>query len=76
MSGFNRVVTVIVLFKIILFSIAVVVNKFLNLFEWAKISNKIIGFLAELNIYLMGGILLAVFAACIVLLVYEFKKSS
>ena len=74
MNKFNKVVVVIVLFKIILFSIAVVVNKFTNLFEWAKISNKVIGLAASQNIYLTGGILLVVFVVCIVLLVFEFRK--
>ena len=74
MNKFNKVVVVIVLFKIILFSIAVVVNKFTNLFEWAKISNKVIGLIASQNIYLTGGVLLVVFIVCIVLLVFEFRK--
>ncbi len=75
MNKFNRVIVIIVLFKIILFLITVVVNKFMNFFEWASISSKVITLVANLNIYLLGGILLAVFTACIVLLVYEFRKS-
>jgi len=64
------------LLKVIAFSIAIAVNKFLDLFEWAKISSKIIGFTADLNIYLLGGTLLAVFVVSIILLVYEFRRSS
>jgi len=71
---FNRVVMIIVLFKIILFSIIAVVNKIANLFTWADVLNKVIGSIAGLNIYITGGILLVVFVACIVLLVYEFRK--
>jgi len=69
------VVVVIVLLKIIAFSVVVMVNKFLNLFEWANVSSKVIGFLADQNIYLTGGILLVVFIASIILMVYEFKRS-
>jgi hypothetical protein len=76
MDKFNRVAVVIVLLKVIAFSILVAVNKFLNLFEWAKASNKVIGFLADQNIYILGGVLLAVFLISLILLVYEFKKSA
>jgi len=65
---------IIVLFKIILFSIIAVVNKIANLFTWADVSNKIINSMASLNIYITGAILLLVVAGCIVLLVFEFRK--
>ncbi len=76
MNKFNRVVVVLVLLKIILFSIAAVVNKFLNLFEWSKILDKIIGFVGGLNIYITGGALLAVFIISLILLIFEFRRSS
>jgi len=71
---FNRVVVIIVLFKIILFSIIAVVNKIANLFTWADVLNKVIGSIGGLNIYITGAILLLVVAGCIVLLVFEFRK--
>jgi len=71
---FNRVVVIIVLFKIILLSIVAVVNKFTNLFLWTDVSNKIIGSIGGLNIYITGAILLLVVVGCIVLLVFEFRK--
>ncbi|NQT66687.1 MAG: hypothetical protein HQ569_03810 [Actinobacteria bacterium] len=74
MKIFNRVVMIIVLFKIILFSIAAVVNKFINIFIWTDVTNKVIGSIGGLNIYITGGILLVVFVVCIVLLVFEFRK--
>lgn len=74
MKIFNRVVVIIVLFKIILFSIIAVVNKFANLFFWTDVSNKIINSIASINIYITAAILLLVVAGCIVLLVFEFRK--
>ena len=74
MKIFNRVVMIIVLFKIILFSIIAVVNKIANLFTWTDVTNKVIGSIGGLNIYITGGILLVVFVVCIVLLVFEFRK--
>ena len=65
---------IIVLFKIILFSIAAVVNKFTKLFTWTDVTNKVIGSIGGLNIYITGAILLLVVAGCIVLLVFEFCK--
>jgi hypothetical protein len=76
MNKFNKVVVIIVLLKIILFSITAVVNKFTHLFGWADVANKVIGSIAGLNIYITGGALLVVFVVCIVLLVYEFRKKS
>ncbi|MEA2015359.1 MAG: hypothetical protein U9O59_01355 [Actinomycetota bacterium] len=75
MNKFNRVVVVIVLLKVIAFSVLIMVNKFLDLFEWAKVSSKVIGFLADQNIYLTGGTLLVVLIVSIILMVYEFKRS-
>lgn len=74
MKIFNRVVMIIVLFKIILFSIIAVVNKIANLFTWTDVLNKAIGSIGGLNIYITGAILLLVVAGCIVLLVFEFRK--
>lgn len=74
MKIFNRVVVIIVLFKIILFSIIAVVNKIANLFTWTDVLNKVIGSIGGLNIYITGAILLLVVAGCIVLLVFEFRK--
>jgi len=71
---FNQVVVIIVLFKIILFSIIAVVNKFANLFFWTDVSNKIINSIASINIYITAAILLLVVAGCTVLLVFEFRK--
>ena len=74
MKIFNRVVVIIVLFKIILFSIIAVVNKIANLFTWTDVLNKVIGSIGGLNICITGAILLLVVAGCIVLLVFEFRK--
>ncbi|MFZ3387223.1 MAG: hypothetical protein WA120_08660 [Candidatus Hydromicrobium sp.] len=74
MKIFNRVVMIIVLFKIILFSIIAVVNKIANLFTWTDVLNKAIGSIGGLNIYITGAILLLVVVGCIVLLVFEFRK--
>ena len=76
MNKFNRVIMIIIFIKIILFSIVAVVNKFMDLFEWSDILNKVIGSIGGLNIYIAGGIMLVVFAVSLVLLILEFRKKS
>jgi len=73
-NTFNRVVTILVLLKVILVSIAVALNKFFNFFVWKSLADKVISFATNQNIYLLGGVLIVIFAACIVLLVYEFRR--
>ena len=65
---------IIIFIKIILFSIVAVVNKFMDLFEWSDILNKVIGSIGGLNIYIAGGIMLVVFVVSLVLLILEFRK--
>ena len=74
MNKFNRVIMIIIFIKIILFSIVAVVNKFMDLFEWSDILNKVTGSLGGLNIYIAGGIMLVVFVVSLVLLILEFRK--
>lgn len=74
MNKFNRVIMIIIFIKIILFSIAAVVNKFMDLFEWSDILNKVTGSIGGLNIYIAGGIMLVVFVVSLVLLILEFRK--
>ena len=65
---------IIIFIKIILFSIVAVVNKFMDLFEWSDILNKVTGSIGGLNIYIAGGIMLVVFVVSLVLLILEFRK--
>ncbi len=74
MNIFNRVVVILVLLKVALFSVAVVLNKFFDFFIWKSLVDKVISFVTNQNIYLLGGVIVVVFAACIVLLVYEFSR--
>jgi hypothetical protein len=75
MTVFNKVVTILVLLKIIAFSVVAVVNKFMNLFVWKEVVNKVIGFLANLNIYIIGSALGVAVIVSLILLVLEFRRS-
>ena len=75
MTTFNKVVTVIVLLKILAFSVLAVVNKFMNLFVWKEVANKVIGFMTGLNIYILGSIFGVAVIVSLLLLILEFRRS-
>jgi len=75
MTVFNKVVTIIILLKIIAFSVVAVVNKFMNLFVWKEVINKVIGFVANLNIYILGSAFGVAVIVSLILLVLEFRRS-
>ena len=74
MNILNRIVTIILLIFIVVFSIVAVVNKFTDLFIWTDISNRTIGSIAALNPYLVAGVFVVLIAICIFLLFLEFYR--
>ena len=76
MNKFNRVIMVILLLILILFSITAVVNKFMEFFKWGDILDKAIGWVGGLNIYIAAAILLVIFVVSLILLILEFRKTS
>jgi hypothetical protein len=75
MTVFNKVVTILVLLKIIAFSVVAVVNRFMDLFVWKEVINKVVGFVANLNIYIIGSALGVAVIVSLILLVLEFRRS-
>lgn len=75
MTVFNKVVTILVLLKIIAFSVVAAVNKFMNLFVWKEVFNKVIDFLTNLDIYIIGSALGVAVIVSLILLVLEFRRS-
>jgi hypothetical protein len=75
MTVFNKVVTILVLLKIIALSVIAVVNKFMNLFVWKEVIDKVIGFIAGLNIYILGSAFGVAIIVSLILLVLEFRRS-
>ena len=74
MNIFNRIVVVILLIFIVVFSIVAGVNKFTNLFIWTDVSNRTIGSIATLKPYLTAGIFVVLVGICILLLFFEFYR--
>jgi len=74
MNLLNRIVTIILLIFVVVFSILTAVNKFTDLFVWTDVSNRIIGSLAALDTYLLAGVLIALAAICILIIFLEFYR--
>lgn len=74
MNLLNRIVTIILLIFVVVFSILTAVNKFTDLFIWTDVSNRIIGSLAALDTYLLAGVLIALAAICILIIFLEFYR--
>ena len=75
MTTFNKVVTVIVLLKILAFSVLAVVNKFMNFFVWKEVANTVIRFATNLNIYILGSAFGVAVTVSLILLIMEFRRS-
>ena len=75
MITFNKVVTIIVLLKILAFSVLAVVNKFMNLFVWKEVANTVIGYVTGLNIYILGSMFGVAVIVSLILLIMEFRRS-
>ena len=74
MNIFNRIIVVLLLISVVVFSIVAAVNKFLNLFLWGGLSARVINSISSLNPFLTAVILIAIVAVCILILVLEFHR--
>jgi hypothetical protein len=71
---FNRIIMIIKMLCIIVFSIVAIVNIFLNLFEWSTISKRVINYAGNLNPYVLAAILFLVFVIALIILIFEFYR--
>jgi hypothetical protein len=71
---FNRIIMVILLLCLIVFSIVVMVNVFAGLFEWSTIADRIINYTTNLNPYILEAILFLVLVIALIILIFEFYR--
>ena len=71
---FNRIIMIILMLCLIVFSIVAIVNVFMNLFEWSTISDRIINYSANLNPYILAAILFLVLVIALIILIFEFYR--
>ncbi len=71
---FNRIIVILILFFLIIFSIVIMVNIFTDLFQWSDIFNRILAFMGTINIYIAALIFFLIIIISIALLFLEFYR--
>ncbi len=71
---FNRIITVILMLCLIVFSIVAIVNVFVGLFEWSAIVDSITNYITNLNPYILAAILFLILVIALIILIFEFYR--
>ena len=74
MNIFNRIVMIIAMLCLIVFSIVAIVNIFVNLFEWSDIADRIINYTANLNQYVLAAFIFLVLVIALIIFIFEFYR--
>ena len=74
MNVFNRIIMVILMLVLIVFSIVAILNVFIGMFEWSAISNRIASYPTNLNPYILAGILFLILVIALIILISEFYR--
>jgi len=74
MNIFNRIIMVILMLCLIVFSIVAIVNVFVGLFEWSTVADRVINYTTNLNPYILAAILFSVLVIALVILIFEFYR--
>ncbi|MFZ3085630.1 MAG: hypothetical protein WA097_03165 [Candidatus Hydromicrobium sp.] len=73
MNIFNRIIMIIAMLCLVVFSIVAIVNIFVNLFEWSTIADRITSY-ATNHPYILAGILFLVLVIALIILTFEFYR--
>ena len=74
MNIFNRIIMVILLLSLIVFSIVSIVNIFTDLFKWSDITDRILNFSQNVNPFITALVLFFVLAISLIILIFEFYR--
>lgn len=75
MNIFNRIIMVILMLSLIVFSIVTIVNIFfVNLFKWPTVASSIISYVNNLNLYILTAVLSFVLVIALIILIFEFYR--
>ncbi len=75
MNIFNRIIMVILMLCLIVFSIVTIVNMFfVNLFKWSTVADSITGYVNNLNPYILTAILSFVLVIALIILILSFPE--
>jgi hypothetical protein len=74
MNVFNRIIMTIAMLVIIVFSIVAIINVFVGFFVWSAVANSVIGYVSNLNPYILAGILFLVLVIALIIFFSEFSR--
>ena len=75
MNVFNRIIMVILMLCLIVFSIVTIVNIFfVNLFKWSTVADSITSYVNNLNPYILAAVLSFVLVIALIILISEFYR--
>ena len=74
MNIFNRIIMVIAMLCLAVFSIVAIANVFVGLFEWSTVADRIINYSTNLNPYILAAILFLVLVIALIILIFEFYR--
>jgi hypothetical protein len=78
MNIFNRIIMIIIMLGIIVFSVVAIANIFFNLFEWSSVADRVMNYVLDMNRYILAAIIFLVLIIALIILIFEFhrKKTS
>lgn|GEM_PF-1713457 len=74
MNIFNRVITIILMFLLLVFSTVIITHVFTGMFELSTSADKILKYFTDLNPYILTAILFLILAASLIVLILEFYR--
>ena len=74
MNVFNRIIMILAMLCLIVFSMVAIVNIFASLFEWSTVVDRIASYATNLNPYILAGILFLILIIALIILISEFYR--
>ena len=74
MNIFNRIIMIIAMLCLIVFSIIAIVNIFISMFDWSTIADRVINYSKNMSPYILAAILFLVLAIALIILTFEFYR--
>jgi hypothetical protein len=71
---FNRIITIILMLLLIVFSIVIMMDVFIGLFELSTLVDKILKYFTNLNPYILASILFLILVISLIILIFEFYR--
>ena len=74
MNIFNRIIMIIAMLCLIVFSIIAIVNIFISMFDWSTIADRVINYSKNMSPYILAAIIFLVLVIALIILTFEFYR--